>query len=314
MKAFKLLLVLFLFLPFTNAEAQDYVDTTKTQKMVKVEKNDGTIYIGVVLKEDAREVLLKTEKLGELYIPKHEIKSITEIKQGDLGKNGEYIPEEVFATRYFITTNGLPIEKGESYIKWNLMGPDFQFGVGENFSLGIMTSWVASPLLASAKYSINVNEKFNIGLGTLLGTGSWASPDYFLGLPYVTATIGDRRSNISISGGYGFVAYKITESYYDTSGVYHERMVSHSEGRLLLSIGGMIKLGKSVSLVFDSFISPPIGNQQYSLSILIPGLRFQTDPDRAFQFGFTGVVYNDGSGPEVVPFPIPMVSWFRRLK
>lgn len=313
MKAIKHLLVIILLITFTNVKAQDYVDTTKTQKMFKVEKNDGTIYIGVILKQDAREILLKTEKIGELYIPKHEIKSMTEIKQGDLGKDGEYIPEEVFATRYFITTNGLPIEKGDSYILWNLYGPDFQFGVGKNLGVGVLTSWIGMPLIGSIKYSFNISEKFNLGIGSLLGTGSWIRPDFFIGLPYATATLGDKRNNINFSAGYGFVTYNGTESYIDTSGVYHSRNVRRSEGRLLLSIAGMVKMGKKASFVFDSFIAPALGTNQYGLVILIPGIRFTTEKNNAFQFGFGGVGIDDGSGMEFAPFPIPMVSWFKKL-
>ncbi|MDT8432603.1 MAG: hypothetical protein RQ746_13855, partial [Bacteroidales bacterium] len=43
-----------------------------------VTKNDGTDYVGVILKQDAREILLQTETVGEFIIPKHEIKSIEE--------------------------------------------------------------------------------------------------------------------------------------------------------------------------------------------------------------------------------------------
>jgi hypothetical protein len=294
--------------------SQTKTDTIrKVDKLFKVEKNDGTIYIGKIITQDAREILIETDKTGQIYIPKHEIKSIEEIQQGDINKEGEYKTEEVFATRYFITTNGLPIEKGDNYILWNLYGPEFQFGVGKNFGVGIMTTWLASPLIGTIKYSFNVSERFNLGLGSLLGTGSWAKPGFFMGLPFATATFGDRRSNLNFSAGYGFIAYNRTYTTIDTSGIIHSRTESYSEGRLLVSIAGMAKIGKKISIVFDSFIAPITGNNQYGVALIIPGLRFQTESDRAFQFGFAGVGFNDGSGFEFLPLPVPIVSWFRKL-
>jgi hypothetical protein len=184
------------------------------------------------------------------------------------------------------------MEKGENYILWNLYGPDFQFGVGKNFGMGIMTSWIGIPIVGTLKYTINVSEKFNLGLGGLFGTGSWAAPDFFLGLPYFVATVGDRRSNLNFSAGYGFLTFN-----------------GNSEGRTLLSVAGMTRLGKKASLVIDSFIFPAMNANQQGGALIIPGVRFQTDSKGAFQFGFGAVAF-DG---EIYPTPIPIVSWFRKL-
>lgn len=295
---------------FSNISyAQNKQDTIKVDsfKIYKVIKNDGTTFVGRILSKDAREVLIETKETGQVIIPKHEVKEITEIKRGELSASGEYIPAEVFSSRYFITTNGLPIEKGESYIQWNLFGPDFQFGVGKNFGLGIMTSWVGMPVIGSAKYSINLGEeRINLGIGTLLGTGSWAAPDFGIALPFGTLTFGDRRKNITFSGGYVAVFYK--EFMYDGSSPYDPVERNTSEGRALLSVAGMAKVGKKVSVVFDSFIVPSTG-QSGVLALLIPGIRWQVESNRAFQFGFVGLNL-DG---ELVPFPIPMIQWYRKL-
>lgn len=310
--------VLFLFLSILltslSIAQTNNTDTSKVKKMYKIEKNDGTIYVGNIISQDAREILLETTNIGQLFIPKHEIKSITEIKQGDIDNSGEFKTEEIFATRYFITTNGLPIVKGDSYILWNLFGPDFQFGVAPNLGIGIMTSWIGMPLVGTIKFSHQLGDKVSFGAGSLIGTGSWMKPDFFAALPFASLTFGDRRSNINFSAGYGFLTYKQEVGYYDTTSYnYYTRTETVSEGRLLLSIAGMVKVGKKVSLVLDTFIAPLLGNNNFGFSLILPGLRFQTDPNKAFQFGFGGIVSNDGSGAEVQPFPIPMVSWFRKL-
>ena len=299
---------IFVSLLFFNIKlvAQDVVDTTVTQYII--ETYSGGQFVGVLLKEDDKEVLIETKDRGKVTIPKFEVKVIRVLKPGELNVKGDYLPEEVFSTRYFITTNGLPIKKGENYVLWNLYGPEIHFGVGKNIGLGLMTSWIGMPVIGSAKYSIKVSEKFNLGLGTLLGTGSWAAPDFLLALPYGVLTYGDRRNNINFSGGYGVVSY---------GGV--------PEGKALISIAGMKKVGKKVSLVFDSFIVPEvrftdstydpntgietITNKYNVLAILIPGIRIQDAADKAFQFGFAGIYANG----KMVPVPIPFLQWYRKF-
>ncbi len=295
-------------------------------------KNDGTQFVGKLISRDAREVLIDTRNLGEIVIPMHEIREIREAKATELSATGEYIPAEVFSTRYFITTNGLSIEKGESYIQWNLYGPDFQFGVSDNLGVGVMTTWFGTPLIGTAKYSIDLPGNASAGVGLLAGTGSWAAPEFALLLPFGVFTLGDRVSNINFSFGYGGVFYK--ESNYDP--IRHRDIENRvSDGRFLFSIAGMAKAGKKLSLVFDSFIVPRGGYYNYTeyvdyydpnsgwyesrpvtrrkrrggLTLLIPGIRLQTEPNKAFQFGFGGA-YADG---ELIPTPIPMVQWYRKL-
>ncbi|MDO8899140.1 MAG: hypothetical protein Q7V19_15930, partial [Bacteroidales bacterium] len=243
---------------------------------------------------------------------------------------------EVFATRYFITTNGLSIAKGENYIIWNLFGPDIQFGVGENFGLGVMTSWLGSPIIGTAKYSIPFNDNTSVAMGLLLGTDTWYGSGFAMALPYAAFTIGDRVANITFSAGYGVIGFK-EEIISFTSSPSKKRV---SEGRMLISFAGMFKAGKTVSIVFDSFIVP--GGQKYQttesyevyqfnpisgfneyvetrernvtktregFALILPGLRFQTTPNKAFQFGFAGVF----AGGEATPVPLPMIQFFQKL-
>jgi hypothetical protein len=285
----KSVFILLVMLTGTKAFAQ--TDSSKA-KLFIITTNDGGEFIGEILSEDAKEVLIKTKDKGEVSIPKYQIKSRKALESGDLNASGQYIPAEVFSTRYFITTNGLPIEKGESYVQWNLWGPDFEFGVAKNFSVGVMTTWLANPMIATAKYSIPLSEKTSLGVGTLLGTTTWVAPlSYGMALPFASLTNGDRKSNISFTAGYGAVFYE---------GEY--------SGRMLLSAAGMTKVGKKVSLVFDSFIIPP-KNFSGTTALLIPGLRIQTASDKAFQFGFAGIY----AGDEFVPVPIPFVQWYKKL-
>jgi hypothetical protein len=307
--------MLLVFAPaILSAQAPDENDD---QIIHLVIKNDNAQFIGVIIFEDAREVIIRTEHLGEVAIPKHEIREIRELAEGSF-REGVFIGDELFATRYFLTTNGLPVKKGDSYIQWNLFGPDFQFGVADNFGIGVMTSWIAIPIIGTAKYSRQLGEKTSLAIGGLLGTGSWAQPDFGIMLPFVALSRGDRSHNINFSAGYGLVFYSSEEFNYMTDGYTTEK---HREGRILFSLGAMTKFSPAISFVFDSFIMPPgpyrtrtegvlrITEKSPALMVLVPGIRWHTRPNSAFQFGFTGAYY-DG---KFAPVPIPMVQWFRKI-
>jgi hypothetical protein len=250
----------------------------------KITKNDGAIYIGVILANDEKGVLIETKDLGKILIPKYEIKSI-QIYDGAFqsGLN------ELYSTRYFLTTNGLPIEKGDDYLMLAWYGAEAHFAISNNLSVGVMTTWFAIPVIGSVKYSLNISENLNLGLGALVGSGSWLEPSAFGGLGYGSLTLGNRNSNLSLSAGYAYVNDGNGESNYAP----------------LMSVAGMTKIGKKVSFVFDSFIYL---NNQDTWAILIPGLRFATTDKNSFQFGFGGFVSKNNT------WPVPFLSWLRVIE
>jgi hypothetical protein len=298
----------FLILVIPSTCSQINHDSTKItdSTIYKVITTDGNELIGYIIKNDSREILLITIEKREVYIPQYAVKKLTPVSYQEFNANGDYIGEDKFATRYFITTNGLPLKKGENYMQWNWFGPDVQFAVTDRLGLGVMTSWFATPILGTAKYSYKINESIHGCFGAILGTTSWLSlPNVGvvggLALPFASISFGNRTKNIAFSGGYGAIGYD-----------------GEVNGRFLLSFAGMTKIGKKVSLVFDSFIVPPrtVTNYYYGttytykkegIAILIPGLRFHIKDGNAFQFGLTGII----SDSEVVPVPIPMLQWFR---
>jgi hypothetical protein len=324
---------------FSNRSfAQEQRDTSAI--IHKVVKQNGASFVGRILSEDAREMLMDSRELGLVYIPRHEIKEVVEINKEDTLSNGN-----LFATRYFLTTNGFPVRKGDDYIQWNLFGPDFQFGIADHFGVGIMTSWVGMPIIGTAKYSLNLGKNLCGGLGFLGGTGSWAFPKYGLLLPFGFLTIGTHSNNLNFSAGYGVVFAERTENSYTLVNTPTDYSTNNytsvgttfndSQGRFLWSVAGMFRLNSKFSFVFDSFFmvkgeersnqvideyrNPSTGKVTYSIKnevvkthplfVLAPGLRFQANERSSFQFGFTGVHF-DG---EFIQVPIPMVQYFRKI-
>lgn len=253
---------------------------------------NGGEFVGKLLIDNQKVVVILTEKRGRIEIPKYEIEEMRAIKSNEMSKKGAYIPDQVFATRYFISTNGLPIKKGESYMLFSLWGPDINFGLADNLSVGVMTSWFAIPIIFTAKYSIQLNEKNSMALGLLAGHTLWYSSLLNAGgvLPFGAYTYGTRKSNITFSAGYA-------QAFAD----------GESGGTTVLSLAGIGHISRNISFVFDSWIMPNFDNQTGAL--IMPGLRFQNKDKNAFQFGFAGVVSSEGSAP----VPLPLVQWFRKF-
>ena len=114
-----------------------------------IEKIDGTKYIAKILSDDARELLIETESIGRIYILKSDVKRITMIEDKTKIINGEFREDSPFSTRYAFTNNALPIKKNEHYAMVNLFGPEVHFAVSDQLNIGVMTTWIGSPLVAS---------------------------------------------------------------------------------------------------------------------------------------------------------------------
>ncbi len=140
---------LFFILNTKTSLAQADRDSTEvlSNKIVVITTNSGGEFVGIILFQDAKEVLIETKDRGKVSIPKYEIQKMREVSRGQLNANGEFISEDIFATRYFFTTNGLPLEKGESYMLYTILGPEIHFGVAKNLTIGIMTSWIGIPII-----------------------------------------------------------------------------------------------------------------------------------------------------------------------
>ena len=292
-------------------------DTTKTKQLYLVTKLNKTEYVCEILSDDGREVLILTDQLGKIYIPKSDISSIEKIKDKSSVVRGEYYEAGPFTTRYSFTTNGFPLKKGSNYAIVNLSGPEVHFAVTDNFSVGIMSTWIASPFVFVLKQSFkSSNENVHYSVGALLGTSGYLGNfSYFGGLPFANVTFGDVKKNLTISAGYGFLG-----SFSDSN---------FGVGAPILSIAGITKVGAKASFIFDSmfgFISSKTASYNYVYPYtpynstansfgfcLMPGMRFQTKENSAFQVSLAGVSIYDYQSKTSTTFPMPMCTWFFRF-
>jgi hypothetical protein len=294
---------------------------------------NGNEYIGYVLKDDGREMLIQSSAVGKLFIKKADIISISKKTESKgVMVDGEVWENNTFSTRYFFSTNGLPIKKGENYYMIHLYGPEFHVAVSNSVNVGIMTTWIGAPFLFTLKKSFPTKRPdVNFAVGSLTGNLSYLSG--FKGLMsvnFLSITKGDRENNLTFSSGVLVANNGINADEYQTN--------VKSSGTLA-SVAGTLRIGKSTSLIFDSMFGilnakrtrldagytsdyDPIlqtYNSYYynnglvttrtsrGFMLLMPGIRIMQGPDRAFQF------YMNYTSIEGNTFGFPMVSWLRKF-
>lgn len=233
-----------------------------------VTKTDGTVYLGKILSDDGREILIDTEKLGKIYIPKSDIKSIKKIDELEM-KRGNYVGDNIFTTRYQFTTNAFPISKNENYATINLYGPEVHFSVADNLSVGIMATWIGSPMALALKYTVPTkNPNLNFGVGTLIGSSGYLNQARgFGGLHWAMATFGDKFNNVTASFGYGYFNNGDRQSdYLVQPGTYFREMnewgwadfnlpmKSYGSGTFrapIIGLSGMFTVGDRATFIMD---------------------------------------------------------------
>ena len=220
---------------------QNSQDSIKTQ----VETLDGNEYIGIILEQTTETIRIKTDKLGEISIPRAEIKRITQLT-ATKSKDGTYWLENPQANRYFWAPNGYSLKKGEGYYQnvWVLFNQAV-YGLTDHFSAGVgvmplfLFGGASTPAWITAKFSVPVvKDKFNMGAGALIGTVI-GEEDAGFGILYGITTIGSKDQNLNIGLGWGFAGREMAKNP-------------------TVNIGGMIRTGaKGYFITENYFIGTP---------------------------------------------------------
>jgi hypothetical protein len=346
----------FLFLLIMLASA---VMNAQDQKRVAVVLTNGNEYIGTIQSDDGREIKMNTESMGLMIIQKMDIRSMKTVESETQVVQGEFRNTGPFTTRYTFTTNALEIKKGENYTMLNLYGPEVHVALSNRFSLGLMTTWIGSPLILAAKFTIPTkNPNVNFSIGNLAATSGYIQSFRGYGdLAFANVTFGNRLNNITLAGGYfmyrggGKENYNQSLTVVDSSSYFDGYSMMGLPKPVqgpMLSVGAIARIGAKASFVFDSMMgfftheygellpTETLQEPVYSSSdpfqlissgvyrhevvmrkskssaiFIMPGMRFQRDERKAFQFSLAGIMIHDSG--ETVSAPFPMCTWFYRF-
>ena len=256
-----------------------------------IQKVDGREFFGYIIEDDGREILLETREVGRIYINKADIEKIKPFnyEEREVSTYGTEFDGAVFNTRYYFTNNALPVKKGQNYAMLHLFGPEAHFAVNDKLNLGFITSWIGSPIMLAAKYSIYTEGKQHLSYGGIAGSSGYLNNGKGYGvLNWLTYTYGDEKANFSFSGGYGLydfgtrsssgsgisVGDKYSFSEYEVGHEYYigPRITSYELGNTLpdinddlrvddylketaiISVAGIAPVGKKTKFIFDSMI------------------------------------------------------------
>ena len=81
MKYFLSILISLLVLSAQAQEKSYTIAGMKDSTNYKIVLNSGKVHVGMILKQDSREVLIETKEVGQILIPKFEISLIEQISE-----------------------------------------------------------------------------------------------------------------------------------------------------------------------------------------------------------------------------------------
>lgn len=248
-------------------------DSTEREKYV-IRLNNGREHVGYIIEDDGREVKFESLKVGIIFIKKTDISTMKPVNKKETVQleDGSFRFSGPFTTRYHLTTNALPIKKGENYALLRGVGPEVHFALTDRMSVGIMTTWVAAPLILALKYTIPTKDpKLNFGIGSLLGSSTII--DGFQaggGLLWGMATYGDRFNNVTLSLGYSYIGMtnrtvsRLPPGKYPytwSGGIpisslppFENAEVTHKQYAPVIGVGTSLKVGNKASLIIDGII------------------------------------------------------------
>lgn len=179
------------------------------KRLISVETKDGNVFYGTVISEDEEVLLLDSDNLGQIQIPKSNIKKRTEMDSSQIRESGYWFANPQ-STRYFWAPNAIGLKKGEGYYQniyvfWNQV----TYGLTDNFSVGggiiptFLFAGSPTPVFGTAKLSVPVvKDKFNLAggaiAGTVLGGGG------LFGIVFGSSTVGNPDNNVTLGLGYVF--------------------------------------------------------------------------------------------------------------
>ena len=234
--------------------------TALSQEMrrAQVQTSEDRTFIGYIQSESPQEVILLTESLGEVAIPKMNILSITDIAEGEVvsneGKNAQ-------PSRYFFAPSGFQLPKGEGYYQNTLLFYNqFSYGISDHVTVGVP---IVSPFLGG----------ISVKVGTQLGSANdeGHSLQSSAGVLYLVPITG----NTGIGGGIAFanlsygdennnITFGLGQAFANNGSDIQD--LSESP---LINLGGMLKVGRRKWLMSENYVSlgGPTTDAQSLLSI-----------------------------------------------
>lgn len=202
MKAIKILLIL--CFSIGQGLQQSATAQTDTTKYVRIILQNGGVFEGELIEIDESSFLIDTELLGHMRIDKTTILTVVYIQEDEVGlvvykdRTGDINPQ---SSRYFFAPSAIPLKKGEGYFQnAYLIYNQVSYGISDNFTAGLTMTIFGTG--GSFKFGGKIDDKFYASVGAIGIIPFWGGD--ITGIAFANITIGDERTNASISFGMPF--------------------------------------------------------------------------------------------------------------
>jgi hypothetical protein len=219
------------------------IDTTAFSAIdstLRITTDDGSVFIGILVKHDTNSITINSESLGIIKILESKIQKL-ELLHTDRFIEGEYWFENPNATRYLFGPTAIPLKKGEGYYQNTyIILQSINVGVSNNVSIGggvdvILPFTGETPVIfVTPKVGFKVSEKWHFGGGILIGN---LSDMGIAGIGYGVGTFGNTDHNLTGGVGWGYIDKKF-------------------ENRPIITLSGMTRLARRVGLVSENWFVP----------------------------------------------------------
>jgi len=268
-QALKTILVsMMLFCLSSDSKAQ--TDTIpKKDTLYMITTNDGGEFVGKIISDDGRDVVIMDRTKGKLILPKYSIKSKEMVKQSNIVGN-MIVHANPHPSRYLFSPSAIALKKGEGYMNWfYFLLFQMQYGITDNFSAGITTSWFLAPTMLNLKYTIPVDDNFNLAVGGQVGK-LWITDDNVVSLGFASATYGTSESNVSLNVGYG--------SYM-------------RDGITIATLSGVQRIGENASIMGEFWYCQPKGGTPFYMGG--PAIRLYNGRKATFDIALLAIGFQD---------------------
>ena len=259
------------FAQVSPVDSKAVSDSTTIWVVSTVDDNE---FFGIIVERTDTFIRLKTDTFGEIDIPIDQIRRMRMLEEGRV-VNGEVWNENVQESRYFVSTSGHGLRKGQGYYQnaWIFFN-QAAVGISDYASVGVglvptfLFGVSEVPIWITPKLSLPLGPKLNFGVGALLGTIAGIDEGGY-GVFYGTLTIGSRDRNVSVGLGQGLNGAEFSGELVANFGVMYRtgrRFYILAEGAFsdLTNDGGGLAIlgGRTVGkrLSFDFGLIIPVGD------------------------------------------------------
>ncbi len=187
----------------------------------------------VILSFSIREIIYTSKTDPSLPVTR-EVKPETDIELAE--KDSVYQNEHY--TRHFFSPTAWNLNEGELYYNTvYFFLHDVQYGISDQFSLGMGTTLIGIPFYLTPKVSFRLNERSALSIGDILIFGTWGS-SFFGNLLYGIYTYGSRDHNVSLGGGWFYT---------------NENDMTYGSNSAVLNFSAMTRISDFVYLVTENY-------------------------------------------------------------